>query len=236
MKYRADIDGLRACAVIPVVLFHAGVPAITGGFVGVDVFFVISGYVISALLLEDINAGRFSIIAFYERRIRRIFPALVFVIAITTLAAGFLLLPREMIDFSKSVIASTLFASNIYFWKQAGYFDIASSLRPLLQLWTLAVEEQFYVLMPLAMYIAFALGSRWRLIFWPVFLFSFGLSVAVTHIAPSANFYLLPTRAWELLLGALLVLTPPPTPSRRIAELLSVTGAILLIFSFFFLS
>lgn len=210
MKYRADIDGLRACAVVPVVLFHAGIPGISGGFVGVDVFFVISGYVISARLLEDLNSGRFSIINFYERRVRRIFPALLFVITVTTIAAGFLLLPREMIDFSKSLAASALFASNIYFWKQSGYFDIASSLRPLLHLWTLAVEEQFYVLMPVAMYVAYALGARWRLIFWPAFLASFGLSVAITSVAPSANFFLLPTRAWELLLGALLILTPPP--------------------------
>lgn len=212
MKYRADIDGLRACAVVPVVLFHAGIPAITGGFVGVDVFFVISGYVISARLLEDLNSGRFSVIQFYERRVRRIFPALLFVIAVTTIAAGFLLLPREMIDFSKSLAASALFASNIYFWKQSGYFDIASTLRPLLHLWSLAVEEQFYVLMPVAMYVAYALGSRWRLIFWPAFLVSFGLSLAVTSVAPSANFFLLPTRAWELLLGALLEATPSAEP------------------------
>jgi peptidoglycan/LPS O-acetylase OafA/YrhL len=236
MKYRADIDGLRACAVTPVILFHAGVPAITGGFVGVDVFFVISGYVISTRLLEDLKLGRFSIIDFYERRVRRIFPALLFVIAVTTVAAAFLLLPPEMIDFSKSLAASAFFASNIYFWKQSGYFDIASTLRPLLHLWSLAVEEQFYILMPVAMYVAYALGSRWRLIFWPALLLSFGLSVAVTNIAASANFFLLPTRAWELLLGAVLVLTPPPAPNRGVAELSSLIGTILLIYGFFFLS
>lgn len=236
MNYRADIDGLRACAVAPVVLFHAGFPAITGGFVGVDVFFVISGYVISARLLEDLNSGRFSILYFYERRVRRIFPALLFVIAVTSVAGGFLLLPREMIDFSKSLAASAFFASNIYFWKQSGYFDIASTLRPLLHLWSLAVEEQFYILMPVAMYVAHRLGSRWRLIFWPVFLLSFGLSVAVMNVAPSANFFLLPTRTWELLLGALLVLTPPPQPSRGVAELSGTIGAVLLTYGFFFLS
>jgi peptidoglycan/LPS O-acetylase OafA/YrhL len=236
MKYRADIDGLRACAVVPVVLFHTGVPVITGGFVGVDVFFVISGYVISMRLLEDINSGRFSIITFYERRVRRILPAMLFVVSLTTGAALLLLLPPEMIDFSRSLTASAFFASNIYFWKQSGYFDIASTLRPLLHLWSLAVEEQFYILMPVAMYVAYVLGSRWRLIFWPAFLVSFGLSLALTRLAPSANFFLLPTRAWELLLGALLVLTPPPAPSRGVAELSAAIGAALLIYSFFFLS
>lgn len=236
MKYRADIDGLRACAVVPVVLFHSGIPGVTGGFVGVDVFFVISGYVISAGLLDDLNSGRFSIVNFYERRVRRIFPALLFVIALTTIAAAFLLLPREMVDFAQSLGASALFVSNVYFWKQSGYFDIASTLRPLLHLWSLAVEEQFYVLMPLAMYVAHALGARWRLIFWPAFLLSFALSVEITDVAPSANFFLLPTRAWELLLGALLVLTPPPLPNRVVAELASAIGMALLIYGIFFLS
>ncbi len=109
-------------------------------------------------------------------------------------------------------------------------------MRPLLHLWSLAVEEQFYILMPLAMYLAYSLGSRWRLFFWPALLASFGLSVALTATAPGADFFLLPTRAWELLLGALLVLTPPPAPTRGLSELLSVLGAVLLVYGFFFLS
>jgi peptidoglycan/LPS O-acetylase OafA/YrhL len=236
MKYRADIDGLRACAVVPVVLYHAGVPGVTGGFIGVDIFFVISGYVITTRLAEDLTLGRFSITDFYERRVRRIFPALLFVIACTTIAAGFLLLPGQLVDFCNSLAASAIFASNIYFWKQSGYFDVASTMRPLLHLWSLAVEEQFYILMPVAMYVAYAVGARWRLIFWPVLLASFGLSVAIASLAPNANFYLLPTRAWELLLGALLVLTPPPSPSRGIAEVAGAIGSVLLIYGIFFLS
>src|SRR5215468_7557965 len=114
MKYRADIDGLRACAVVSVVLYHAGVPGVTGGFVGVDIFFVISGFVITTRLAEDLTLGRFSIIDFYERRVRRIFPALLFVIACTTVAAGFLLLPGQLVDFCNSLAASAIFASNIY--------------------------------------------------------------------------------------------------------------------------
>jgi peptidoglycan/LPS O-acetylase OafA/YrhL len=235
MKYRPDIDGLRACAVLPVVLFHMGVPGIKGGFVGVDVFFVISGYVISAQLLESINSGSFSILKFYERRVRRIFPALLFIMALTTAAAVFLLLPPQMTDFSESLFASAFFSSNFFFWKQSGYFDVASSFRPLLHLWSLGVEEQFYIFMPLAMYLAYALGSRWRwrFIFWAAFVASLGLSVAITNTAPSANFFLLPTRAWELLLGALLILTPPPRPTRTVAEILAAIGVLLLAFSIF---
>jgi len=236
MKYRADIDGLRACAVLPVVLFHMGIPAVRGGFVGVDVFFVISGYVISTRLFEELNSGRFSIIDFYERRVRRIFPALLFIVALTAAVAVFLLLPPQMIDFSDSLVASAFFSSNFFFWKQSGYFDIASAFRPLLHLWSLAVEEQFYIFMPVAMYAAYALGSRWRLIFWTGFLASLGLSVAVTNTAPSANFFLLPTRAWELLLGALLVLTPPPPANRMVAEACGTIGAMLLIYSIFYLN
>ena len=153
MKYRPDIDGLRACAVLPVVLFHMGVPAITGGFVGVDVFFVISGYVISRQLLEALNSGTFSLLNFYERRVRRIFPALLFIVALTTVFAWLLLLPPQMLDFSDSLLASAFFISNFFFWRQSGYFDIASAFRPLLHLWSLAVEEQFYILMPVAIYV-----------------------------------------------------------------------------------
>ena len=236
MKYRADIDGLRACAVLPVVLFHMGITVVKGGFVGVDVFFVISGYVISTQLLESLNSGTFSLLSFYERRVRRIFPALLFVVAITTALAGFLLLPPQMIDFCDSLLASAFFSSNFFFWKQSGYFDIASAFRPLLHLWSLAVEEQFYILMPVAMYAAYTLGSRWRFIFWVGFLASLGLSVAITNTAPSANFFLLPTRAWELLLGALLVLTPPPPPTRIVAEICGTIGALLLVYSIFYLN
>ena len=234
MKYRPDIDGLRACAVLPVVLFHMGVPAITGGFVGVDVFFVISGYVISRQLLEAIDSGTFSLLNFYERRVRRIFPALLFIVALTTVFAWLLLLPPQMLDFSDSLLASAFFSSNFFFWKQSGYFDIASAFRPLLHLWSLAVEEQFYILMPVAISVSYALGSRWRFIFWAGFLASLVLSVALTNTAPSANFFLLPSRAWELLLGALLVLTPPPAPNRTIAEICGAIGVLLLLYSIFY--
>ncbi|MCX7304403.1 MAG: acyltransferase family protein [Hyphomicrobiales bacterium] len=216
MKYRADIDGLRAVAVLPVVLFHAGVAGFGGGFVGVDVFFVISGYVITLRLLSDLLEGRFSIVDFYERRVRRIFPALFFMIGLTTVVATVLFLPPNFEDFSKSAVATALFASNIYFWKFSGYFEPSALLRPLLHTWSLAVEEQYYIFMPVAMFLVYRYAkARWLLVFLPGALLSFALSVYATTTAPTANFFLLPTRAWELLLGALLVLAPPLAPARK---------------------
>jgi peptidoglycan/LPS O-acetylase OafA/YrhL len=235
VKYRPDVDGLRAVAVLPVVLFHAGVAGFGGGFVGVDVFFVISGYVITLRLLSDLQEGRFSIIDFYERRVRRIFPALFFMIGLTTVAAWFILLPPNFEDYSKSALATALFGSNIYFWKFSGYFDPSAQLRPLLHTWSLAVEEQYYIFMPIAMYVAYRfLKARWLLVFMPVVVLSFALSIYATTTAPTANFFMLPTRAWELLLGALLVLAPPPAPSRKgIAEAIGLAGLALILYAVF---
>jgi peptidoglycan/LPS O-acetylase OafA/YrhL len=234
LGYRPDIDGLRAIAVIPVLFFHVGIPAFSGGFVGVDIFFVISGYVITRRLLEDLSNGTFSIGGFYERRVRRIFPALLFIFALTYLAALFLLLPHEMIDFSDSVAASGVFGSNFYFWKSAGYFDPSSSLRPLLHTWSLAVEEQFYIFMPIALYLGHRyLKSRWDFLFWPVIVISFGLSVILSKSAPGTCFFLLPTRAWELLLGSILILTPPRPASAPVAQILAGAGIALIGYSIF---
>ena len=152
MNYRAEIDGLRAVAVAPVILFHAGFPAFGGGFAGVDVFFVISGYLITALLIKDIEAGRFSLLTFYERRARRLLPALFVMLAVATAIAWVTLMPKDMEDFSQSLLATSLFSSNILFWREAGYFDTASELKPLLHTWSLAVEEQFYILFPPVLY------------------------------------------------------------------------------------
>ncbi|MBX3582408.1 MAG: acyltransferase [Rhizobiaceae bacterium] len=235
VKYRPDVDGLRAVAVLPVVLFHAGVSGFSGGFVGVDVFFVISGYVITLRLLSDLEDGRFSILDFYERRVRRIFPALFFMIALTTVAAWFILLPPNFNDYSKSAIATALFGSNIYFMKFSGYFDPSAQLRPLLHTWSLAVEEQYYIFIPIAMLVTYRfLKARWLLVFMPVVLLSFALSVYGSMTAPTANFFLLPTRAWELLVGALLVLAPPPVSSNRsVAEVVGAAGLGLIFFAVF---
>src|SRR5210317_992878 len=144
MKYRAEIDGLRAIAVIPVILFHAGFEVFSGGFVGVDVFFVISGYLITTILIEDIENKRFSIVNFYERRARRILPALFFIMLVCIVFAWMWMLPSQFKDFSRSFIAVSLFASNIFFWLESGYFDRAAEVKPLLHTWSLAVEEQYY--------------------------------------------------------------------------------------------
>ena len=149
MEYRREIDGLRAIAVLPVIFFHAGFKTFEGGFVGVDVFFVISGYLITTIILSDMNDGKFSIVTFYERRARRILPALFFVMLCCLPFAYFWLLPEHLKDFSQSLAAVSVFSSNILFWKESGYFGVASELKPLLHTWSLAVEEQYYVLFPL---------------------------------------------------------------------------------------
>lgn len=146
MQYRRDIDGLRAIAVMPVVSFHAGIPGFSGGFIGVDIFFVISGYLITKILYQEVLENRFSISAFYARRIRRIFPALFVVLAAVIAAGWFILTPYDMGNLGRSVLATTLFSSNFLFWKTTGgYFDGDSATLPLLHTWSLAVEEQFYI-------------------------------------------------------------------------------------------
>lgn len=145
MKYRLEVDGLRALAVLPVILFHAGVPLFKGGYVGVDIFFVISGYLITTILLNEVQQGKFSLKQFYERRFRRILPALFFVLACTYVLAYIWLIPAEMKVFSQSIAAVTLFSANMLFWLHGGYFDGASELKPLLHTWSLGVEEQFYL-------------------------------------------------------------------------------------------
>lgn len=145
MKYRSEVDGLRTIAVVPVILFHAGVSGFSGGFVGVDVFFVISGYLITGILAEEMATGRFSLVNFYERRARRILPALFVVTAACLPFAWAWMLPSEMLNFTRSLVAVSLFASNILFYLQAGYFGPNAEELPLLHTWSLAVEEQFYI-------------------------------------------------------------------------------------------
>lgn len=206
-EYRADIDGLRAIAVLGVLFCHAelGLP---GGFVGVDVFFVISGYLITSLILRDLQQGTFSLAGFWERRIRRIAPAMLCVTFVTLLAGWFLLVPDAFASLAESVVGLALLVSNVHFWREVGYFAAAADEKPLLHTWSLAVEEQFYVLVPLAL----MLLSRVRrmnyavTILWVAAVLSFGVSAYGVTRHPSATFYLLPTRAWELLTGVLLAL------------------------------
>ncbi|MDC1332626.1 acyltransferase [Gammaproteobacteria bacterium] len=202
MKYRAEIDGLRALAVLPVILFHAGFEWFSGGFVGVDVFFVISGYLITSILIEDIENNRFSIVHFYERRARRILPALFFVLAACLPFAWFWLTPTDLKDFGASLVAVSFFSSNILFWLESGYFSTAAELKPLLHTWSLAVEEQYYILFPIFLMLTWRLGVKWILILLSIaFFISLGVAQWGAYNRPNAAFFLLPTRGWELLVG-----------------------------------
>ncbi|MDC0181002.1 acyltransferase [Pseudomonadota bacterium] len=204
MHYRAEIDGLRALAVLPVILFHAGFDWFSGGFVGVDVFFVISGYLITTILIEDIEYKRFSITNFYERRARRILPALSFVMFVCIPFAWIWMLPNQMKDFSQSLVAVSLFVSNIFFWKDAGYFSTEADEKPLLHSWSLAVEEQYYLLFPIFLILAWRFGKN--RVFWMIVVMA-ALSLLLSEWGwrnkAVANFYLTPTRAWELFAGSI---------------------------------
>ena len=204
MNYRREIDGLRAIAVLPVILFHAGFEWFRGGFVGVDVFFVISGYLITSIIISGKEASTFTILRFYERRARRILPVLFLVMLACLPFAWLWMLPAEMVSFSKSLVAVSLFASNILFWRETGYFATANELKPLLHTWSLSVEEQYYVLFPLFLLLAWRLGRRWIIgILAATMIASLCLAQWGSINSPSASFYLLPTRGWELLIGAL---------------------------------
>lgn len=204
MKYRPEIDGLRALAVVPVILFHAGFELFSGGFVGVDVFFVISGYLITTLLIEEIENDQFSIINFYERRARRILPALFFVMFVCVPFAWMWMMPSQMQDFTESLMAVSLFASNFLFWQQSGYFATAAEEIPLLHTWSLAVEEQYYLLFPVFLLLAWRFGKN--KVFWLIVVLtviSFSLSQWGWRKDLNANFYLAPARVWELFAGSL---------------------------------
>jgi peptidoglycan/LPS O-acetylase OafA/YrhL len=204
--YRRDIDGLRFIAVSSVVLFHAGLETMSGGFVGVDIFFVISGYLITCGLFKDADGQGISIARFYERRIKRIIPAYAAVIVATMLAGLFVLLPSQLADLGKSALAATLFVANIHFWTGAGYFAGDPLSHPLLHLWSLAVEEQFYIVWPVFVLLLYRMGlARWRV---PLILAGIAVTLVASQLmlgySAKTAFYMAPLRAWELLVGALL--------------------------------
>ena len=234
MKYRAEIDGLRAIAVVPVILFHAGFELFDGGFVGVDVFFVISGYLITTILIEDIDNKRFSIFNFYERRARRILPALFSVMLFCIPFTWLWMLPSQMKDFSQSLVAVSLFTSNIFFWRQSGYFDAAAEEKPLLHTWSLAVEEQFYIIFPIFLIFAWRFGKK--RVFWMIVVMA-AISLLLSEWGwrkqPTANFYLAPTRAWELFAGSLAAFV---VQGRGVQtnNLLALVGLAAIVFSIFF--
>lgn len=210
VPYRPDIDGLRALAVSAVVLFHAGLTPLSGGFVGVDIFFVISGYLITLIILKDCQAERFSMIKFWERRVRRIIPALLAVILFCLSVGWFLFMPDDLKNLGQQVLAQAAFSSNILFYLDAGYFDAASDTKPLLHTWSLAVEEQFYLFFPLIFFLVWRFARKYLVpLLTLCFLASLGLSIYGADHHPSITFYMLPTRAWELLIGALIIFLPP---------------------------
>ena len=225
MQYRADIDGLRSLAIVPIVLFHAGFSLFSGGFVGVDIFFVISGYLITSIIAKEIGGGQFDLWRFYERRIRRIFPALIVMLLVCSVAGWVLLFPLDLQAFGESLVASTGFVANISFWLKSGYFDTSSDLKPLLHTWSLAVEEQFYLFFPLVLMLANRKNRDPRLIVWIILLLSFALSLFGVSRNPDATFYLIPTRAWELLIGSVLALNAVPAiKNHTVREMLAALG------------
>ena len=203
-KYRADIDGLRAVAVLSVVAYHAFPTWVAGGLIGVDIFFVISGYLISSILFENLQNDSFSFLKFYDRRIRRIFPALVVVLSASFIVGWFWLLPDEYQQLGKHIIGGSAFFSNFVFLGESGYFDNAAETKPLLHLWSLGIEEQFYIIWPLLLWCAWKRNWSWSSITIPILAVSLILNIAIAHRHPAADFYLPITRFWELSLGALL--------------------------------
>jgi peptidoglycan/LPS O-acetylase OafA/YrhL len=232
MRYRPDIDGLRAIAVLSVVFFHLTRSALPGGYLGVDMFFVLSGYLITSIIWREVQDGQFSVTRFYDRRIRRIMPALLFLVLLATMAASILLLPTDLIGYGKSLLATLGFVANIYFWSDTDYFSRAAETKPLLHLWSLGVEEQFYIFFPLIL----AALARWRRrsALPAIALLTIG-SLAANIIVLSidgatAAFFLLPARAWELGFGALLPLLPSRAEASRAgANSIALFGALLVI-------
>ena len=240
MNYRSEIDGLRSLAILPVILFHAGFKFFSGGFIGVDIFFVISGYLITSIIIKEKESGVFTLIDFYERRARRILPALFFVMLVSLPLAWFWLIPEDMKSFSKSLISICSFSSNIFYWLSEGYFSTSSELIPFLHTWSLSVEEQYYLFFPILLIIIWKFRFRFTLeliIF--LALISFVLAEWASLIKPSAAFYLLPSRAWELLLGSCVALylsfNNTYKPSKSTKNTLSFLGLFLILYGVLYL-
>ncbi len=237
LNYRKDIDGLRAVAVLLVVFYHLRLPYVTGGYIGVDVFFVISGFLITSIIVREIDKGTFSLLNFYERRIRRILPALFCVVFATMSVGYFILFPPEFEYFGQSVLSTIGFASNILFWKESGYFEVEADLVPLLHTWSLAVEEQFYILFPFYVLLVSKFCRRWRTALTLIcFCLSLVMSVVALEYAKySAVFYLLPPRGWELLMGSLLALSVfSPLKNKMACQILGLIGICLILYAGFY--
>jgi len=234
MRYRPDIDGLRAFAIIVVVLFHVGFEAVPGGFIGVDVFFVISGFLITGLITDHLRHGEFSFWEFYARRTRRIFPALLTMVSIVVAVGYFILTPAEYDALGKSAVYSSAFLANVYFWLHTGYFDKAADTMPLLHLWSIGIEEQFYLIWPLSVVLVWrqlrlSQRSTLRALIVATVLLA-ALCVLWSERDAKSAFFLPFTRLWEFTLGALL-LALPPVAKPRLADGLSVLGILAMAFA-----
>ncbi|MHC0052528.1 acyltransferase family protein [Actibacterium sp. D379-3] len=238
IEFRPDIDGMRAIAVLSVVVFHMGFSVFSGGYVGVDVFFVISGYLITQDIVNRIAQGRFSLVEFYMRRVRRIFPALFVVLSVSVVAALLILLPSELTRFAKSLIGASMSVSNIVFYRRDSYFGVTSEESPLLHTWSLGVEEQFYLLWPILLILVIrSIGSRYLLpVMAAVILISLVASQALLDTNPTFSFYMLPTRAWELAIGGVLsaLVNAKPWLNRYFAGAIVGMGLGALSYSVFF--
>ncbi len=235
MEYRPEIDGLRALAVVPIILFHAGFELVSGGFVGVDIFFVISGYLITTILIEDIENKRFNIVNFYERRARRILPALFFVMLVCIPFAWMWMLPDPLENFGQSLVAATLSANNVLLYLTSGYWDLASEFKPLLHTWSLGVEEQYYLLFPLLLLLTWRFGKSVVILSIVVITFlSLALSGWLSSKNPEAAFFLIHTRAWELFAGSIsaFIVQRQGVQNNNSLSLLGLTSIIFSIFFF----
>lgn len=237
MNYRPDIDGLRALAVLPVIFVHAGFNIFSGGFVGVDIFFVISGYLITNILLKELEGDQFSIINFYERRARRILPALFAVLLFCLVLGYFTMMPDEFKNLGQSFVATTFFSNNILLALTSGYWELASEYKPLLHTWSLGVEEQYYIIIPLLLLFTWKfLNKNILLVMSLVFLSSLFFAIWFVNISPNKAFYILPTRAWEIALGGIVaVLLKKYTFNfnYKLSNSMSLIGFLLILYSIF---
>lgn len=224
MQYRPDIDGMRAIAVLGVMFFHAGL-GFPGGYVGVDVFFVISGFLITSIILNDLRNQRFSMIHFWGKRIRRILPAVSLVVLFILVVGWLIMGPRDYKRLGEQVLTLIILAANIKFWKENDYFDKAADTNPMLHTWSLSIEEQFYLFLPVILLLLFKFNrERWIYpLLWITITLSLVGSIVISQSHPRANFFLIPTRIWELDVGALLAFRMP-TLSRRSANIFSIVG------------
>jgi peptidoglycan/LPS O-acetylase OafA/YrhL len=217
--YRPEVDGLRALAVVPVILFHAGFSLFAGGYVGVDVFFVISGYLIASIIVAEMRAGRFSFLTFFERRARRIIPALYAVLLVTLPLGWLFMLPDNFENFGQSLFATVGVSNNVLLWMTSGYWDLSNEFKPLLHTWSLGVEEQFYFVFPLVLLALVPRGTRVTMwVFAIAAVASLVLAQWFVMTKPLAAFFLLPMRAWELLLGAMFAVTRRPGEPHQVSR------------------